>query len=423
MGEVSRVKNVASLLEEATRSRHAIEAARNLYGDRLAPEFSPLQFLWLDELTWSKLIGWLLDPKGSHAQKGRFLHLFTRHVSHVGQEWPEETCDKALLKLEESSDHGRIDILIEADDRLLIIENKPYAADQDQQLLRYYAYAEVRHLDRLKTTIVYLTSRGTPPSEASLSGHDVKVRQEDGTLVLQSYQALALASASGTQCWLDECRLACRSSRVSDFIADIQKQINAEFSGVRDMNESDALIELMSRGADNLRSSFQISSHMSILKEKMKSNFRNQIDEVAKDAGFELVWDEFPWKPYGGFTLSRADGSPFVVRIASDGGEWTQLGVGLHWQDGKPTGRDSARIAEATSAKRRLDEKLKPGFQWNEWPWWSDVSKVSPLPHNWQADVDVWIKINAGRTVAEEIMFLATKIFESLSEVGSGSMK
>ena len=48
-----------------------------------------------------------------------------------------EVLEDFQMGAEVTTDHGRIDILLEKDDACIVIENKIYAADQDHQLNRY----------------------------------------------------------------------------------------------------------------------------------------------------------------------------------------------------------------------------------------------------------------------------------------------
>lgn len=72
---------VAELLDRVSVQRAAFDRARAIYADRLAPSFNPFEFIETDELGLSRILCWLLDPKGSHAQGPCFLEAFTRQFS------------------------------------------------------------------------------------------------------------------------------------------------------------------------------------------------------------------------------------------------------------------------------------------------------------------------------------------------------
>lgn len=119
----------------------------------------------------SRFLAELLNPKGSHGQEALFLKLF---LDEIGEIHLLENPEMASLQIEYHIDFktdstgGRIDILIQDQNRnVLIIENKIFAGDQENQLLRYYNYGK-----SLGTTfrIYYLNRFGDAPDEKSTSG-------------------------------------------------------------------------------------------------------------------------------------------------------------------------------------------------------------------------------------------------------------
>ncbi|OYY88257.1 MAG: hypothetical protein B7Y12_07805 [Rhizobiales bacterium 24-66-13] len=427
MDDLIAVRKARSLLDEATLSRHALERARELYEDRLAPEFSPFEFLGTDELIWSQLIGWLLNPKGSHAQKGRFLRLFTRHVSHIGREWPEHACETAVLELEHRFDGGRIDILIRSGDRLLIIENKPSAADQDAQLARYFAYADGRTRERLKTVIVYLTADGRGPAAHSLDDTDVEARRSDGTLVLQSYRELSLASDSGGRSWLDVCRHACRSPRVAGFIEDMQNRINMDFSGIRDMNAVAHLADAISKSPEDIKSAFQIAQSLNLLRAKLCTALIGQIKYKASAHNIHLS-ENSSIQANGLYLNFEFDPqSPYLIRFYTS----DVVAIGLLRRDENDS-KDQAQIAIGRNLARRLNG-LGPSKNWggDKWAWIVLLDANSPLcalPRDFWMNPAPWASIAAedghdgqgDLDVAEKIVGAVRRIQDALTGVQQG---
>lgn len=416
MSEPSSPLKVGVLLDAIAASRQAHETSRRLYEDQLSPDFSPLQFLWLDELMWSKLIGWLLNPRGTHGQKGRFLHLFMRHVCHSDRIWSDEECDKATLTIEHSFEGGRIDILVHCSDRFLIIENKPYAGDQNNQLYRYFRYAEERSRE---STIVYLTSGGQEPSSDSLCADEREAGLADGALILQSYRGLALSSGVENTSWLDACRLACRSPRVAAFIEEIQTQINAEFSGVRNMSESDALTDLMIKTPDAIRSSFQVSGSFLLMKEKLVHKL---VEQLIIPSGVYLMT---PIVQDGGFLL-RFDvdqNIPYVVAF----NVYTPTAIGLYRRDGKDS-KDPDAIALGKCLFNDL-KSLGKSENWggDKWAWVTkpdEDSELCSLPSDFWSNPEPWIQIadydrsdhSPENDVAAKIIAAVLKIRDTLAE-------
>jgi hypothetical protein len=114
-----------------------------------------------DELKHSAFLSELLNPRGSHGQGDVFLRLFVHKfgIENFQCETAEALVEKHVGQLTET-EGGRIDILI--DDHQgnhIIIENKIYAGDQDNQLIRYHNFS--------KQNLFYLNLYGVDASPKS----------------------------------------------------------------------------------------------------------------------------------------------------------------------------------------------------------------------------------------------------------------
>jgi len=94
--------------------------------------FNPLATIPIGEIIHSRLLGDLLDPKGSHGQGQLFLDAFLESISV-----PNPTDGDWMISIED----GRVDICIWrlSPASVVIIENKSnWAVDQQHQLYRYW---------------------------------------------------------------------------------------------------------------------------------------------------------------------------------------------------------------------------------------------------------------------------------------------
>ncbi|KAA6345037.1 hypothetical protein EZS27_007379 [termite gut metagenome] len=117
----------------------------------------------------SAFLAELLNPKGSHGQGSIFLELFTKQL-----ELPEldySNCNVEVEKFigslnEEKTEGGRMDIFI-SDNKgnCIAIENKIYAGDQENQLVRYKNYCD--KVGTKSSTLIYLTLDGKKASDCS----------------------------------------------------------------------------------------------------------------------------------------------------------------------------------------------------------------------------------------------------------------
>lgn len=129
-----------------------------------------------NELSHSSILTNLLDAKGKHGQKHVFLELFLKQINKRFKKEPhhyygylkEFDIKNATANKEiyvggvnfDLAEGGRVDIVITSGNQNIIIENKIYAGDQEQQLLRYNNHFK-------NQPIIYLTLDGSEPSDSS----------------------------------------------------------------------------------------------------------------------------------------------------------------------------------------------------------------------------------------------------------------
>ena len=130
----------------------------------------------------------LLDPKGSHDCGRLFLDAFLEVVS-LTENLNGQDC-LFVRKEHGTGGLGNIDIYLEFKNAILVIENKIYAEDQQEQLQRYAEYAKSKKKDAVY--IFYLTLRGHSPSENSRGTLD------ENEVSLISYEKEVLG-------WLEKC--------------------------------------------------------------------------------------------------------------------------------------------------------------------------------------------------------------------------
>src|SRR6218665_2039668 len=127
----------------------------------------------------SRFLAFLLDPKAGHNQGSALLNLLLQRLGI--QDFDLES---AVVEVE----YQNIDILVRnASSQAVIIENKIYASDQDEQLWRYHQRITAEGYTDIHT--LYLTLDGAEPSEQSRKSVDV---------LALSYEAEIIA-------WLRDC--------------------------------------------------------------------------------------------------------------------------------------------------------------------------------------------------------------------------
>jgi hypothetical protein len=147
-----------------------------------------------DEVRHSAFLAELLNPKGSHGQGDLFLRLFVQKLGIT-----DFQCETAIAVVEKhigevtETTGGRIDILInDFNGNHIIIENKIYANDGENQLIRYYNFK--------KQNLYYLTLYGNDATDRSTLHNASGVKLVCGEdYKLLSYKTDILQ-------WLEQCQ-------------------------------------------------------------------------------------------------------------------------------------------------------------------------------------------------------------------------
>lgn len=120
------------------------------------------------ELSHSIILKELLDPQGSHDSGDCFLKLFIELLkekeNNNGVKLVFENFDtKAEVSKEFPTENGRIDIVIKSKSNIIFLENKIWAGEQPDQLLRYWKELDKKNL---RTNLLYLTLDGKEATTA-----------------------------------------------------------------------------------------------------------------------------------------------------------------------------------------------------------------------------------------------------------------
>ena len=93
------------------------------------------------EVTHSAIIAEMLSPKGSHGQGVVFLKEFIETIADNNNIVVDFNVSDVVVETEKVVGTGRIDIFVSnSSNQVIIIENKIYAQDQQEQLKRYEDY-------------------------------------------------------------------------------------------------------------------------------------------------------------------------------------------------------------------------------------------------------------------------------------------
>lgn len=241
----------------------------------------------------------LLNPKGLHHMGDTFLRLFTNEFLN-GMSFSTET---AIVEREKyigpvtAITGGRLDIIVtDADRKAIIIENKIYASDQENQLIRYHNYAEKNTSEH---KLFYLSLDGTVHDEDKTAKHDNKELIEEEHYFTISYESDILK-------WLEQCREKAVDKPliregISHYINLIKHLTNQTMSKEMEKDLKDLILEnpkyIQNLGI--IREAINISvvelqrRFWELLKEKMEE-FNNDVNKysVIEDKTYRYALDE-----------------------------------------------------------------------------------------------------------------------------------
>ncbi len=231
-----------------------------------------------DEVRHSAFLAELLNPKGSHGQEDVFLRLF---VEKFGIK--DFQCQTAVANVEQhigvvtDTNGGRIDILIDdKNGNHIIIENKIYANDQDNQLIRYYNFS--------KQNLFYLTLHGDDASDRSSSNSNFEVTLKCGEdYKLLSYKVDILE-------WLEQCQKEAVSmpllrEGIAHYI-NLIKYLTGESINKAMQQE---IVNLLTESSANLASAREIVNNYNEAKSRIQWEFWKALKNTLQNKGIILV--------------------------------------------------------------------------------------------------------------------------------------
>ena len=115
----------------------------------LSTRFNVFDYVYVDENRLSDIIADLLNPNGKHGQSDLFLNEFIKIINRKDliQNSPPKV-EREIGTTFISRTQRRMDILIEWATYGIMIENKPWAYDQYEQILDYKKNLERKFNDR-----------------------------------------------------------------------------------------------------------------------------------------------------------------------------------------------------------------------------------------------------------------------------------
>lgn len=289
---LNQVRIVSQKIKEQRKEKFERGESFNIFND--------LGFMSDEVHLHSMFLANLLNPKGSHGQRGKFPEAFLKMLQ---KSFPAISADSleldtaiASVEVEKyigrqtDSEGGRIDIYLTDGKHSIIIENKIYAGDQHHQMLRYrnYGMSQKGNDTEKSFVLIYLTLDGCSPSKDSL-GEDLKKND----IVCLSYK-------SDIRGWLDRCvELASRTPLVRETINQYISTIDILTNNV--MEDNKELLDILSK-EENLDAIYDIANSKNIVVNRFINEvFIPKLRDLAESKGLTMGdnctenWMEESW--------------------------------------------------------------------------------------------------------------------------------
>lgn len=187
-------------------------------------------FIQKDELGLSNIIGMLLDSKAEHGQGSLFLKIF---IDIFGNEKLQNLSNKSFEVYKEYStkENRRIDILLKNSDFAIIIENKPYAGDQLDQINDYIKHFENNENFKNKLFTIYLNKTKDLPTYFSSDTKKDELQQK-----VDSDELRVISFYEFADSFLYRCYKECESEKFRYFLSDFIDFIKQNFQKNGDNN-------------------------------------------------------------------------------------------------------------------------------------------------------------------------------------------
>lgn len=210
------------LFDTLARNVDAARAAHQRFNLEYAADFKTFAFFQPDENALSRIIADFLNPTGSHGQGTLFLDRLLGRIGH-----PRLTAESGTAKVRYqdpasySPDGGILDVTVDLGAFGIGIENKPFAGEQPNQLLRYAQHLRARYSGRF--CLIYLSEFSSPPQ--SLPEAERRDLENAGCFLTMSY-------SGDLKSWLRECMDESRAAKLRWFIDEFIAYISDQFTNI-----------------------------------------------------------------------------------------------------------------------------------------------------------------------------------------------
>jgi hypothetical protein len=342
----------------------------------------------------------LLNPKGSHGCKDIFLKIFIDQMRQKFYDDQKSIDDQKFIKrfqnfktenAKASVEHhigiinesweegGRIDIHIQdKENNVVIIENKIFARDQKNQLVRYHnAYP--------RAPIFYLTLKGINPFDDSKGS--LKKGEEFECI---SYKVDIIT-------WLEQCLKEAVNHAI--LRETIRQYINLiKFLTNQTINDKmrEEIVKTIINSPESLKAFYEIqkSNVMADVRKSLITKFHEQLTKLSGELNLELVWDsklELGVDSDCGLRLKMLS-TKYYILFGFCEPKYFGMVFGIYANDKLY----DPKVREWISKKLGLGQFNADLGNWLNWLW---IDYLTPEFKNWDEHIEPWLAILDGKLI------------------------
>jgi hypothetical protein len=394
--------NLRELLRSTVLLQESYQHAKKRYSKKIAPDFRLFRFFNINENTLSKCFAFLLKPDETHGQGELFLdgfyHLIERSAALTTNNHTEIYTEYTI------SGSRRIDILIDDGNYLTAIENKPWAADQKDQLQDYAQWLAAESNRRgIGWSLIYLCNNDI--NEFSLSSN----------LAKEIKRNVRPVTFIQLERWLSHCALYIEAPAVRCFVDALIKFIREDINGDIAMELQNELTEKLVASPQNLRAALSIAQNMRQVKDRLWRDFIIYLRQQLLPLGTQVVTnDELSLgSKYASFSLLFKEGDDFKLSWEFGTSDYRNLAYGICSVNEPDEKLHLDCFPAIASAMCDIFPEIDANIETTEWwPWWCHADVGMNVPRNWNMDAEAWsLLLERGEgSFAQTIVSMAKRI-------------
>lgn len=405
--------NAQQLLTNINALSASFALAQKRYAPLLAPNFRLFDHFYNDEMALSRYIAFLLNSRENHAQGNTFLQQFIQELGDCAS-WAKSNLLKAVYTEHSTHNNRRIDIVLEFENGIIGIENKPWAEDQKKQLEDYSQFLQSKNANWI---LIYASNNN--PDPISIKEDQLKELEANGHYFQWSFHEVVK--------WLEQCSRLSQAESVRLFTRELAAYVRYHINGELEMTEKTEIQNLILKEHNNIKSAFSIYSSIHDVKNQLLKTFKDDLETVLKANNMALVWEDSALtsgKCYAGFGVLFQPHHEVHLRFEFAQTHLNYLEWGICLKDKKSSIADE----KLQFIQNSMNNSFGTGENSKCWPWFLrqiDESLLTTNERYWANNPDAWLLMitppkNGDSTAKSElvsrIVSLAIKVKEALSD-------